>query len=348
VVLVNFSAGVTQKLKIDYSHLKLINPKIITCSVSGFGQDGPNYMRPAFDQVVQGIGGGMSITGDNANTPTRAGIPIGDLGGGMFATVGILAALMFGGVFDSSANPEIVKEKLGKMGTEAAKLADKGDYEAAKAKYRECIDLIKMSKLDDRFKADIIGINGAIKQIDDDVAEAQKIADSWTKWKVKYDKIGGEGGVDKIELMTEAKNLLDSFRGKTWYNDFIAKKDQLQHMLNTEMAIAQRQDFQVFINSLNEKYKWAHLEDGKWGPAVKELKEYVTKTATAADRPKAESKITEIDGRARQFLKRLVTRAEKAETKPDGVKILEARKDQFLGGGVEEEFNEAVEKLKKG
>ncbi len=93
VVLDNFSAGVPQKLKIDYAHLRTINPLIITCSVSGFGQDGPNYQRPAFDQVVQGIGGGMSITGDNAETPTRAGIPIGDLGGGMFAVMGILAAL---------------------------------------------------------------------------------------------------------------------------------------------------------------------------------------------------------------------------------------------------------------
>lgn len=93
VVLDNFSAGVPQKLKIDYTHLREINPLIITCSVSGFGQDGPNYQRPAFDQVVQGIGGGMSITGDNAETPTRAGIPIGDLGGGMFAVMGILAAI---------------------------------------------------------------------------------------------------------------------------------------------------------------------------------------------------------------------------------------------------------------
>lgn len=93
VVLDNFSAGVPQKLKIDYDHLKQVNPRIITCSVSGFGQDGPNYQRPAFDQVVQGIGGGMSITGDNAEHPTRAGIPIGDLGGGMFAVMGVLAAL---------------------------------------------------------------------------------------------------------------------------------------------------------------------------------------------------------------------------------------------------------------
>jgi len=93
VVLDNFSAGVPQKLGIDYVHLKQVNPRIITCSVSGFGQDGPNYQRPAFDQVVQGIGGGMSITGDNAEHPTRAGIPIGDLGGGMFAVMGVLAAL---------------------------------------------------------------------------------------------------------------------------------------------------------------------------------------------------------------------------------------------------------------
>lgn len=93
VVLDNFSAGVPAKLKIDYAHLARINPKIITCSVSGFGQDGPNYQRPAFDQVVQGIGGGMSITGQDASQPTRSGIPIGDLGGGMFAVMGILAAL---------------------------------------------------------------------------------------------------------------------------------------------------------------------------------------------------------------------------------------------------------------
>jgi crotonobetainyl-CoA:carnitine CoA-transferase CaiB-like acyl-CoA transferase len=93
VVLDNFSAGVPAKLKIDYAHLVEINPKIITCSVSGFGQDGPNYKRPAFDQVVQGIGGGMSITGQDASQPMRSGIPIGDLGGGMFAVMGILAAL---------------------------------------------------------------------------------------------------------------------------------------------------------------------------------------------------------------------------------------------------------------
>jgi CoA:oxalate CoA-transferase len=61
--------------------------------VSGFGSDGPGSKRPAFDQVAQAMGGGMSITGSDAANPVRAGIPIGDLGGGMFGVMGILAAL---------------------------------------------------------------------------------------------------------------------------------------------------------------------------------------------------------------------------------------------------------------
>lgn len=93
VVIDNFSAGVPTKLKIDHEHLSKINPQIITCSITGFGQAGPNFQRPAFDQVVQGIGGGMSITGEDELHPMRAGIPIGDLGGGMFAVMGILAAI---------------------------------------------------------------------------------------------------------------------------------------------------------------------------------------------------------------------------------------------------------------
>ncbi|WP_439106008.1 CaiB/BaiF CoA transferase family protein [Congregibacter sp.] len=93
IVIENFSAGVAAKLRIDFAHLKDVNPKIITCSISGFGSAGPNYQRPAFDQVVQAIGGGMSITGHDSGQPTRAGIPIGDLGGGMFGVMGVLAAL---------------------------------------------------------------------------------------------------------------------------------------------------------------------------------------------------------------------------------------------------------------
>ena len=93
IVISNFGAGVPERLKIDYDTLSQINPRIITCVVSGFGSDGPNHKRPAFDQVAQATGGGMSITGLDKDTPQRAGIPIGDLGGGMFGVMGVLSAL---------------------------------------------------------------------------------------------------------------------------------------------------------------------------------------------------------------------------------------------------------------
>ncbi len=93
MVFDNFSVGVTAKLKIDHAHLSDVNPQIITCSVTGFGETGPGSKRPAFDQVVQAYGGGMSITGTDQGHPLRAGIPIGDLGGGMFGVIGVLAAL---------------------------------------------------------------------------------------------------------------------------------------------------------------------------------------------------------------------------------------------------------------
>ena len=93
IVMNNFSAGVTKKLKIDYETLSEVNPRIITCTVTGFGETGPACKRPAFDQIAQALGGGMSITGNNPEDVIRAGIPIGDLGGGMFAVMGILAAI---------------------------------------------------------------------------------------------------------------------------------------------------------------------------------------------------------------------------------------------------------------
>ena len=93
VVLNNFSAGVVSKLKIDFENLSLINSKIITCSITGFGETGPHSTRPAYDQIVQAYSGGMSITGKDAKSPTRAGIPIGDLGSGLYSVIGILSAL---------------------------------------------------------------------------------------------------------------------------------------------------------------------------------------------------------------------------------------------------------------
>lgn len=94
VVLDNFSAGVPARLGVDHDTLAEVNPRIVTCSVTGFGESGPNFQRPAFDQIVQGLGGGMSITGRGPGDAVRAGIPIGDLGGGMFAVMGIQAALL--------------------------------------------------------------------------------------------------------------------------------------------------------------------------------------------------------------------------------------------------------------
>ena len=93
VVLSNFTVDVLERLGIDYKSLSKVNPRIISCTVSGFGSCGPGSKRPAFDQVAQAMGGGMSITGVDAANPVRAGIPIGDLGGGMFGVMGILAAL---------------------------------------------------------------------------------------------------------------------------------------------------------------------------------------------------------------------------------------------------------------
>ena len=94
IVLNNFSVGVIKKLKIDYNSLIKVNPKIITCSITGFGETGPNSSRPSYDQIAQAYGGGMSITGTNSSQPLRSGIPIGDLGGGLFGVIGILSALV--------------------------------------------------------------------------------------------------------------------------------------------------------------------------------------------------------------------------------------------------------------
>lgn len=93
IVFDNFAVGVTSRLRIDHASLAAINPRIVTCSVTGFGETGPDTERPAFDQVVQGMGGGMSITGMRGGTPVRWAVPIGDLGGGVFGALGVLAAL---------------------------------------------------------------------------------------------------------------------------------------------------------------------------------------------------------------------------------------------------------------
>ena len=93
VVVENYRPDVKTRLGIDYDALKAINPRIILGSISGFGQDGPYAKRPGFDQIAQGMGGLMSITGLPGQGPVRVGIPIADLTAGLFCAHGIMVAL---------------------------------------------------------------------------------------------------------------------------------------------------------------------------------------------------------------------------------------------------------------
>ena len=94
VVVENFRPDVKKRLGIDYKTLAKINPRIVYASISGFGQDGPYANRPGFDQIAQGMGGLMSITGLPGQGPVRVGIPIADLSAGLFGAIGILVALL--------------------------------------------------------------------------------------------------------------------------------------------------------------------------------------------------------------------------------------------------------------
>ncbi|MBV1697542.1 MAG: CoA transferase [Hyphomicrobiales bacterium] len=94
VVVENFRPSVKKRLGIDYAALRKINPRLVYASISGFGQDGPYAGRPGFDQIAQGMGGLMSITGPPGHGPFRVGIPVADLSAGLFAAMGILIALL--------------------------------------------------------------------------------------------------------------------------------------------------------------------------------------------------------------------------------------------------------------
>jgi len=94
VVVENFRPDVKARLGIDYQALSEVNPGIVLASISGFGQDGPYALRPGFDQIAQGMGGLMSITGLPGQGPVRVGVPIADLSAGLYAAIGILVALL--------------------------------------------------------------------------------------------------------------------------------------------------------------------------------------------------------------------------------------------------------------
>jgi formyl-CoA transferase len=94
VLVENFRPDVKHRLGIDYESLSAINPRLVYASISGFGQDGPYKDRPGFDQVAQGMGGLMSITGQPGHGPMRVGIPLADLSAGIYCSFGILVALL--------------------------------------------------------------------------------------------------------------------------------------------------------------------------------------------------------------------------------------------------------------
>ena len=93
VVVENFRPGVMKRLGLDYEVLREMNPRIIYCAISGFGQSGPDALKPAYDQIIQGLSGIMAINGDERLNPLRCGFPVCDTVGGLNAAFAILAAL---------------------------------------------------------------------------------------------------------------------------------------------------------------------------------------------------------------------------------------------------------------
>ena len=93
VLLENFRPGVTERLGVHYDKLREVNPRLVYCSISSFGQTGPYATWPGYDLIIQGMGGLMGITGDPDGPPVRIGVAITDIGAGMWATIAILSAL---------------------------------------------------------------------------------------------------------------------------------------------------------------------------------------------------------------------------------------------------------------
>jgi formyl-CoA transferase len=93
VLVENYRPGVAKRLGVDYETLSAINPRLVYCSISGFGQTGPYASRGGYDLVAQGMTGIMSVTGHDDGPPVKVGVPIADLGGGLFGAFGVLSAL---------------------------------------------------------------------------------------------------------------------------------------------------------------------------------------------------------------------------------------------------------------
>ncbi len=95
MVVENFRPDVMKRLGISYEALSQINPRLVYCGISGFGQSGPDALKPAYDQIIQGLSGEMAINGDERLNPLRAGFPVCDTVGGLNAAFAIMGALYF-------------------------------------------------------------------------------------------------------------------------------------------------------------------------------------------------------------------------------------------------------------
>ena len=126
VVLENFRPGVMDRLGCGYEDLKLIKPDIVYCAVSGFGQDGPWRNKPAYDQIIQGLSGIMSVTGDDQSAPLRVGFPVCDTIGGLTAAFAVCAALFRRSVSGEGqfADVSLIEVHLGHHGVGGRQLPD--------------------------------------------------------------------------------------------------------------------------------------------------------------------------------------------------------------------------------
>jgi crotonobetainyl-CoA:carnitine CoA-transferase CaiB-like acyl-CoA transferase len=129
VVVENWRPDVKTQLGVDYESLRKINPRIILASISGFGQDGPYAKRPGFDQIIQGMGGLMSVTGFPGQGPVRAGLAIADSSAGLYAVIGILTALL---ERESSGQGQwvhtsLLHAQIAMMDFQAARFLNEGD-----------------------------------------------------------------------------------------------------------------------------------------------------------------------------------------------------------------------------
>jgi CoA:oxalate CoA-transferase len=95
IMLDNLRAPQREALRLTYEHVSKLNPRIISCSLTGFGSDGPYADRPAYDIIVEALAGVMSITGPEGGPSVRAGVPIGDITAGLYAVIGVLAGLAY-------------------------------------------------------------------------------------------------------------------------------------------------------------------------------------------------------------------------------------------------------------